>query len=657
MVKKNFCYQTNSWSSEEWSNNKAKLIKLTDEELSAGLDYLFKKAANEIKEFNKEKDVEKIAIEEDGVLYHRSRLLEAAEIKAVGHLAETINLETFTGIGFKVPVIDQHSPLAISISIYLHYVKYPHRGAETLHRLSMQHCMILKGRQIFNHISKDCDYCKKIRKKLAEQMMGPLDSSQTSIAPVFYFTLIDLWGPLPSFVPGYEKITRSSASKPHDVYMMVCACAATGTVNCQVIEGRKTGFCLDGLNRFFSETAVPKIIYTDEEGGLLRGLAHGEVDLVDLSGVLSRQRGVEFVTVVPQGHSGHGRIERRIRMLQQSLEQSELRKSRCTALGWQTIGKLIEHKVNSIPIGFLQHQAGGQNNLLRVLTPNSLKLITTSDRAPAGLFDIPDTPNDLMDKIKEKYEAWYNIWNTEYLPLVMNRQKWHFKQENFKPGDIIYFKITESKMHADWKMGKVEEVKVGQDGFVREATVSYKDVSSNEPTDWMFRTVNRPVRNMVKLFNVDDTTLMDDIKSIHDLAQKILMKKKISYEESETGTELDENDVLKPQNVVKEEIRVKDIDVDAVPPPLDIKKKKKRKTEVEKLKIEMKGWNLLDTATTTTALVKYEVMFSKSLAAAEKAEVECRAGLREEVSLESEVEDEFNMLCDKTDESLNIFMI
>ena len=28
--------------------------------------------------------------------------------------------------------------------------------------------------------------------------------------------------------------------------------------------------------------------------------ADGEVDLVDLSGVLSRQRGVEFVTVVPQ---------------------------------------------------------------------------------------------------------------------------------------------------------------------------------------------------------------------------------------------------------------------------------------------------------------------------------------------------------------------
>ena len=52
-----------------------------------------------------------------------------------------------------------------------------------------------------------------------------------------------------------------------------------------------------------------------------------------------------------------------------------------------------------------------------------------------------------------------------------------------------------------------------------------------------------------------------------------------------------------------------------------MKKKKKRKTEVEKLKIEMKGWNLLDTGTATTALVKYEVMFSKSFAAAERANV------------------------------------
>ena len=143
---------------------------------------------------------------------------------------------------------------------------------------------------------------------------------------------------------------------------------------------------------------------------------------------------------------------------------------------------------------------------MRILTPNSLKLVTTSNRAPVGLFDIPNSPTDIMDNISMKYEAWYRVWNDEYLPLIMERQKWHFSVENFQPGDIVFFKIKESKMSVAWRLGKVEQVKVGEDGLVREAEISYKDVSSEEPADWITRTVNRPVRNMVKLFHLDDTT-------------------------------------------------------------------------------------------------------------------------------------------------------
>ena len=91
--------------------------------------------------------IEKIAVKEDGILYFKSRLLEAAEIKAVGHIADSINIESLTGVNFKVPLVDQNSPLAVSIALHLHYVKYPHRGAETLHRLSLQHCKILNERK------------------------------------------------------------------------------------------------------------------------------------------------------------------------------------------------------------------------------------------------------------------------------------------------------------------------------------------------------------------------------------------------------------------------------------------------------------------------------------------------------------------------------
>ena len=159
------------------------MIKITDDQLSAALEYLFEKASSEVLKFNEKKHIDKIAVKHDKILYYSTRLLEAAELKAVGHIADFINIESFTGINFKVPLVDAHSPLAHSIGLHLHYVKFPHRGAETLHRASLQFCKILRGRKIFSNISKDCVYCKKVRKNLMTQMMGQLADSQISIAP------------------------------------------------------------------------------------------------------------------------------------------------------------------------------------------------------------------------------------------------------------------------------------------------------------------------------------------------------------------------------------------------------------------------------------------------------------------------------------------
>ena len=567
------------------------VLRLSAENLSAALENLFRKATKEVFRFNALKDVQKIATESDGILFCNTRLLESAELKAVGHLADTINISDFTGVNFRVPVLDQHSPLALSIALHMHYVRYPHRGIETQHRMCLQFASIMKARKMFSSISKDCLYCKKIRGKYLEQVMGPLSETQLSISPVFYYTLVDLWGPLKSFVPGYEKITRSTVDKPHEIYMMVFACCATGTVNVQVIEGKDTGFCLDGMNRFFCETTVPKFMFTDEEGGLVKGLKYGRVDFVDLSGTLSRQKGISFDTVVPQGHSAHGRVEKRIHMLQESLEQSEIRGSRCTSLGWHTIGKLIERSVNSIPLGYLHHETGGMSPLLRILTPNCLKLITNSDRAPVGLFTVPDSAAGIMDNIQEKYEAWYHVWNEQYLPLVMSRRKWHFHRENMKPGDIIYFKLTESKMSANWRIGKVEEVKLGQDGYVRQVTVAYKDTSNDEPADWTHRTVERPVRNIVKLFNIEDTTLLEDIQAVFRLSAKKLEEEKLSFDnenkvEDAEPAEFPEDKSFDYEDVIR-------VDDEEIKENLLVKTKPKRRSEVERLKIDMKGWSFI----------------------------------------------------------------
>ena len=335
-------------------------------------------------------------------------------------MENVVDLQSFTGVNFNVPVLDKHSPLAISIAMHLHYNVIKHRGAETIFRMSLQYTRILQGRVLFKIITEDCIYCKKLRLKYIKQIMGPLSDYQLSISPVVFYTYVDAWGPIKAYTPGFQKDTRAN-KKSFEVYMVVFGCAATATINIQVMEGGKDTDCfLDTFNRFFSEACVPKICLPDKDGALLKLLAEGEVSLRNLEGILSKQRGIHFRTCSAQDHSAHGRIEARIKMIQQSLERSSIRKQKLHSLGWQTMAKLMEREVNSIPLGYLHHETG-MGVLLRVLSPNCLKLNTSSDRAPAGIFTVPKSSGSLMTKIHDVYRLWYEVWNVEYIPLIAQR--------------------------------------------------------------------------------------------------------------------------------------------------------------------------------------------------------------------------------------------
>ena len=53
------------------------------------------------------------------------------------------------------------------------------------------------------------------------------------------------------------------------------------------------------------------------------------------------------------------------------------------------------------------------------------------------------------------------------------------------------------------RVGNVEKVKIGKDPFVKHAIILYKDVSSDCPQDYIHSTVKRPVRNIIKLFDIE----------------------------------------------------------------------------------------------------------------------------------------------------------
>ena len=112
-------------------------------------------------------------------------------------------------------------------------------------------------------------------------------------------------------------------------------------------------------------------------------------------------------------------MERKIRALQESLSQFQIKNSRCTATGWMTAGKAIEHEANEVPIGYLYDRSYGEGNpVLRMLRPNSLNGFGITERAAKGLFTIPNSPKDLMTKIEGLYNSWYlEFWRP--LPTVV----------------------------------------------------------------------------------------------------------------------------------------------------------------------------------------------------------------------------------------------
>ena len=368
--------------------------------------------------------------------------------------------------------------------------------------------------------------------------------------------------------------------------MVVFGCAATATINIQVMEGGKDTDCfLDVFNRFFAEACVPKICFPDKDGALLKVLAEGEITMVSLEGVLSTEKGIHFRTCSAQDHSAHGRIEARIKMIQQSLERSAIKKEKLHSLGWQTVAKMMEREVNSVPLGYLHHETD-MGPLLRVLTPNCLKLNTSSDRAPVGMFSVPNTAGKLMTRIEDAYKLWYNIWNVDYIPLIAQRQKWHAETENLAENDVVYFKLKDSKLAQTWLIGKVEFVNISKDGKIRTVGVSYKH--DTEDGERKFSIVERPVRECIKLMNIEDTSLLDDIKTVQKASQEFLDEDQVvpqhlldrafdddaaidEMQDGETKEYIDEEDTAPMESVSTETPK---------------KERKRKKTELENLKID-----------------------------------------------------------------------
>ena len=354
--------------------------------------------------------------------------------------------------------------------------------------------------------------------------MGPIGEHSLTIAPPFYAAQADLFGPITVYAPGASRDLRGRPAKACKVWSIVFACPVTRLINCQVIELSDHTGILDGLTRLAAEVGFPKHLMVDQDSAILIGLKEAEVNLKNLQHKLYKERGIFFTTCPVGGHNYHGQVERVIRSVQNLLEDAGVKEKRFSATGYQTMLKLVENDYNSLPIGYSYDRSIDNTPLLKIITPNFFNLGRNNDRTLDGPIELPENGSQLVSRVNEVYKGIFKLWSEVYVPKLIHQPKWHKGDVDLKEGDLVYMqKEADNVLSSKWIMGVVDQVILGRDKRVRRVIVKYQNHQEDKP-----RLTDRSVRKLVKIYDIDEYVLQDDVAELirrldaSDIASNIL---------------------------------------------------------------------------------------------------------------------------------------
>ena len=145
--------------------------------------------------------------------------------------------------------------------------------------------------------------------------MGPISNHQLRIAPSFYVSQVDLAGPFKAWSPHNKRTTIK-------IYLTVFCCAATMTCVIKVMEDYTTGAFVEAFIRFSCDYGYPKLLLIDEGSQLVKGCESMDLNFRDIRNKLFISSNVQFESCPVSGHFMHGRVERKIKQVKESLGKS-----------------------------------------------------------------------------------------------------------------------------------------------------------------------------------------------------------------------------------------------------------------------------------------------------------------------------------------------
>ena len=191
--------------------------------------------------------------------------------------------------------------------------------------------------------------------------------------------------------------------------------------------------------RFACEVGYPKVLLIDEGSQLIKGCETMRFHFEDVQRKLHKDQQVNFETCPVGGHNFHGRVERRIRTIRESLERS-IHKERLSVLQWETLSAQISNSINDLPIALTKATADIEHADL--ITPNRLKMGRNNDRSPVGTLNVTSDPQRILQSNKMIFNSWFEVWLVSYVPKLMYHPKWFVDDAHLNKGDCCLISET-----------------------------------------------------------------------------------------------------------------------------------------------------------------------------------------------------------------------
>lgn len=399
----------------------------------------------------------------------------------------------------KHPIILPNHPLSVRSLVESVHREVGHLGKESILVKLREKFYIIGGNSLIKTVLRRCITCRKMNSRPSQQLMSDLPAERTTAdLPVFTNTGVDFFGPFLVF--------RGRGRVQEKRYGVVFSCLASRAMHLEIACSLETDSFLSALRRFICRRGPVKMMRSDQGTNLVGGQREMAASINEWNSCqiddMCKTNGIQW-TFHPAGASNYGGIfEREVRTIRKtlySLLNEFANKVRITDELLTTLICEVEDILNNRPLTSI-----AQDNDVEPLTPNHLLKLHSGMNFPPGVF----SKNDLYVRRKWRQaqfiaEVFWQRWRAEYLPLLIQRQKWVKPRRSHKIGDIVL--VVDQKLpRNNWCVGRIISLKVSNDGLVRSVNVRVAKYIEDKNFKIGSTILERPVNKIVLLQAEDE---------------------------------------------------------------------------------------------------------------------------------------------------------